>query len=64
MKKNKKIKKLHITEDDFLLANRKAARTEEIEKYGHAIIFRRLVHKSKKIYNRKRLKTKQLENLD
>ncbi len=51
-----KNRKLRITEKDFLLANRKASRAEEIEKYGKPILMRSLTHKSKKVYDRKRLK--------
>ena len=35
-----KNKKLRITEKDFLLANRRASRAEEIEKYGKQISMR------------------------
>ena len=51
-----KNKKLRITEKDFLLANRRASRTEEIEKYVKQILMRSITHKSKKVYDRKRLK--------
>lgn len=51
-----KNKKLRITEKDFLLANRRASRAEEIEKYGKQISMRSVTHKSKKIYDRNRLK--------
>lgn len=51
-----KNKKLRITEKDFLLANRRASRTEEIEKYGKQVLIRTITHKSKKVYDRKRLK--------
>ncbi len=51
-----KNKKLRITEKDFLLANRRASRAEEIEKYGKQILKRSIAHKSKKVYDRKRLK--------
>ncbi len=51
-----KNKKLRITEKVFLLANRRASRTEEIEKYGKQILMRSITHKSKKVYDRKRLK--------
>lgn len=53
MKNNRK---LRITEKDFLLANRRASRTEEIEQYGRQVLMRPMTHKSKKIYDRKRLK--------
>ena len=51
-----KNKKLRFTEKDFLLANRRASRTEEIEKYVKQILMRSITHKSKKVYDRKRLK--------
>ena len=49
-------KKMRITEKDFLLANRRAARLEEIEAHGREITFRSVKHKSRKVYDRKRLK--------
>ena len=48
--------KFRITEKDFLLANRKASREEEIAQYGKQIMFRTTKRKSKKVYDRKRLK--------
>lgn len=51
-----KQKKLKITLEDFILANRRAARTEEIERHGHPVHSRRMIHKSKKTYDRNRLK--------
>ena len=56
MKSKKKQKKLRITEEDFMLANRKAARLEDIAEHGRPVSFRKAVHKSKKVYDRKRLK--------
>ena len=56
MKPRKKQKKLRITEADFMLANRRAARLEEIEQHGKLVSFRKVLQKSKKAYNRKRLK--------
>ena len=56
MKPRKKQKKLRITEADFMLANRRAARMEEIEQHGKPVSFRKVLQKSKKAYNRKRLK--------
>lgn len=53
MRPKKKLKKLRITERDFLLANRRAARMEEIEAHGRPISFRKAIHKSKKVYDRK-----------
>ena len=58
MKKKGKQKKLRITEADFMLANRRAARLEEISEHGRPVSFRRSIHKSKKLYDRKRLKSK------
>ena len=52
----KKGKRLRITERDFLLANRKAAREEEILAHGKPVIFRSHLQKSKKKYDRKQLK--------
>lgn len=52
----KKAKKLHITEIDFMLANRRAARMEDIAAHGKPTTFRSIKHASKKAYNRKRLK--------
>lgn len=49
-------KRFRITEKDFLLVNRKASREEEIAKYGKQIMFRTTTQKSKKVYDRKRLK--------
>ena len=59
-----KNKKLRITEKDFLLANRRASRVEEIEKYGIQILMRTITHKSKKVYDRKRLKKAGINNND
>ena len=56
MKPKKKAKKLRITEADYMLAQRRAARLEEIAEHGKPVSFRTAVHKSKKVYNRKRLK--------
>ena len=56
MKPKKKIKKLRITEADFMLANRRAARMEEISEHGRPVSMRSAIHKSKKVYDRKRLK--------
>ena len=56
MKPKKKIKKLRITDADFLLANRRAARMEEISEHGRPVSMRSALHKSKKVYDRKRLK--------
>lgn len=44
-----------------MLAQRRAARLEEIAEHGKPVSFRRAVHKSKKLYDRKRLKAKDLK---
>ena len=49
-------KKLRITEKDFLLANPRAARAEDIALHGRPTSFRKVLHKSKKVYDRKKLK--------
>lgn len=54
--KTKKQKTMRITEADFMLANRRAARFEEIAGHGKPVSFRQVLHKSKKQYDRKRLK--------
>ena len=51
-----KQKKLRITQADFMKSNRHAARLEEIELHGKPVRFRTLLHKSKKAYDRNRLK--------
>ena len=56
MKPNKKQKKLRITGADFMLANRRAARLEEIAEHGRPVSMRTALHKSKKVYDRNRLK--------
>ena len=39
-----------------MLANRLAARIEEIQEHGRPVSMRSALHKSKKVYDRKRLK--------
>ena len=56
MKPKRRQKKLRITQADFMLAQRRAARLEEIAEHGKPVSFRSAVHKSKKAYDRKRLK--------
>ena len=51
-----KARKLRITEADFLLANRRASRMEEIQAHGRPVRCRMMVHKSKKVYDRNRIK--------
>lgn len=55
-------KKLRITERDYLLANRRAARQEDIDDHGRPTAFRRALHKSMKAYDRNALKRKPLDN--
>ncbi len=55
-RKNRK-KTLRITEADFMLANRRAARLEEIAAHGRPVTFRSSIRKSRKVYDRKRLKS-------
>ena len=57
MKPKKKQKKLRITQADYMLAQRRAARLEEIAEHGKPVSFQSAVHKSKKAYDRKRLKS-------
>ena len=56
MRPKKKQKKFRITEKDFMLANRRAARLEDIVEHGKPTSFRTFLHASKKVYNRKRFK--------
>ncbi|MBQ7072320.1 MAG: hypothetical protein IJM89_03020 [Bacteroidales bacterium] len=56
MKRKKGLKKLRITEADYMLAQRRAARLEEIAEHGKPVSFRKVLHKSKKVYDRKRIK--------
>lgn len=51
-----KNKKLRISQADFMLANRRAARLEEIEAHGRPVEARTMLHKSKKVYDRKKEK--------
>ena len=47
--------KKKITKADYIKANRKASREEEIAAHEHPISYNR-VHVSKKVYNRKKIK--------
>lgn len=51
-----KHKTLRITERDFLLANRRASRQEDINAHGHPTTFRSKLQESRKAYNRKKHK--------
>ena len=57
-----KQKKFHIGQADFMLANRRASRQEEIEQHGKLISGRRMLHRTKKTYNRKRQKPVSLDD--
>lgn len=61
MGRKKTPKKLRITLDDFLLANRKAAREEEIRAHGRPVSSWTVLHKSRKAYDRKRDKKIEFE---
>lgn len=56
MKPKTKQRKLRITEADFMLANPRAARMEEIAGHGRPVSMRPAIHKSKKVYDRKKEK--------
>ncbi len=56
MKPKKSPRKLRITQADYMLAQRRAARMEEIAEHGKPVSLRSAVHRSKKVYDRKRLK--------
>jgi len=47
---------LRITQADFLLANRRASRAEEIQAHGKQIVFRTVKQKSRKVYDRNVIK--------
>jgi len=51
-----KHKTLRITERDFLLANRRAARQEDIDAHGRPTAFRSKLQESRKVYSRKKHK--------
>ena len=59
-----KRKKLRITEMDYLKANRRASRQEEIESHGHPVHARAMIHKSKKVYDRNRMKRAAIKSDD
>lgn len=59
-----KRKKLKITEMDYLKANRRASRQEEIESHGHPVQGRAMIHKSKKVYDRNRMKRAAIKSDD
>lgn len=47
-----------------MLANRRAARLEEIAEHGRPVSMRTVLHKSRKVYDRKRLKKAGISNDD
>lgn len=50
--------KTRITEQDYIKANKKASRELEIATYGRQLSMRGSVsHKSKKVYDRKKMKS-------
>lgn len=55
MKRKKRNNAYRITVQDFIKANRKASREEEIASHGSQVSFRRVLHKSRRQYDRKRL---------
>ena len=59
-----KRKKLRITQADYLKANRRASRQEEIESHGHPVQGRAMIHKSKKVYDRNRIKRAAIKSDD
>ena len=59
-----KRKKLRITQADYLKANRRASRQEEIESHGHPVQGRAMIHKSKKVYDRNRMKRAAIKSDD
>ena len=50
------MKKRRITEKDYIKAIRRASRQAEIEEHGKPLSHRH-VHRSKKLYSRKKIKT-------
>lgn len=59
-----KHKRFRITEADNLKANRKASRKEEIESHDHPVQGRAMIHKSKKVYDRNRMKRAAIKSDD
>ena len=62
--KTKKEIRSKITVQDYLLANRKASREEEILAHGKQIIFRRISFKQKNKYDRNKMKKNILQTED
>lgn len=57
-------RKFRITEADFMLANRRAARQEDIRNHGQPTTFRGALHRSRKAYDRNEIKRKPLDDED
>lgn len=57
------MKKFSITQRDYIKAHRKASREEEIREHSHPVSFTR-VHKSKKVYDRNKLKAGKNKDFD
>jgi len=57
-------KKYRITQYDFIVANRRVSRLEEIEAHGHPVISRTMTNKSKKVYDRKQFKRAAIKSDD
>ena len=57
----KKTKKNRITEEDYILVQRRASRGLELALHGKQIRGRRMLHRSKKTYSRKNLKPIDIE---
>ena len=49
-------KDFRITVQDYIKAQRRASRLEEIELHGKPVSGRAAIHKSAKVYDRKRMK--------
>ena len=49
---------------DYLKAHRRASRMEEIESHGHPVQGRAMIHKSKKVYDRNRMKRAAIKSDD
>jgi hypothetical protein len=57
------MKKMKLTQKDYMKAHRKASREEEFERYDHAVP-RNHVHASRKSYDRKRDRFRKDEDED
>ena len=64
MKPKKKQKELRITEVDYMLAQRRAARMEEISEHGRPVSYTALYKSKKVFYDRKRFKRTGITNDD